>query len=891
MAVYKRDLVDINLETGNIHRSFLKHSIGYKDAAADHFGIRVFRNGEPVSLTGVSVQGIFMPPQGSPIAITSGNIVSENEAEVVLPQACYNYDGQFTLSIKLVDATNAVTGTMRIVDGMVDNTHASGTVAPTDTVPTYQEILAVYAQLLEDVTDYESVVATQDAKIDDLKSALNDSIEKLFGAEIIPLTQGAYVAVNPSPLSFTPVSNSLFSYAVVECQAGDIFTINGLGGGSYQTSLYAFAKANGQRLLISSTNQLAYREVIVAPTDAERLVINIKNATDFCYKGIPDYPDLISDEIEGSITSYDFTNISEKIFTKRFVKGNTYTLTNGTTKKSGRVYLYRANGTYLDTIGQINAGASYTFTATENYLAIRLYSEGTGSFTLADNGIVKAINDSFDNALTLTGNGFELSYGTISATGAQENADDRIRTSFIPVLKGDITRSNVAGNLFTVKYYDKNKVFVNGTDWTHNNYVSEIDGFVRYVFRKSGDVTIDPADFDTLSHYVNLVRYVPGLYNVVFDDSIQTLNPEAESAIVSAASRQNNYGYSDKKIYPQVLVCTDIHRDWTRLNRAFAYNDDCITSSLTLCLGDIAEVPNDLSNYDWSAKVLACSKPILPIVGNHDMSVLNSGGMKTNAWLMEYLYSSSLQTHNGEVHDDDSLYWYKDITKTYTDRGGSHTKTLRIIAINQFEYPSDATDARSYIFYSQDEIDWFINLLDNIPADTYVMIITHECPTKTAKVQSSIWSQESRVGNNVAYEDADSQDDPDMLLKIVKAWIDGGTVSLTNEQVLSGITETITVNHTFASAHEGKFAGWVCGHSHHDAYALRAGYENQKIIVLNCTCCYDYQQNSDIGRMENGKPQDCITMVSYDWDADKIRLVRLGADTTINGVLRRMVVI
>lgn len=144
MAVYKRDIVDINLETGNIHRSFLKHSIGYKDQKADHFGIRTFRDGVPVDLTGVSVQGIFMPPQGDPIAITSGNIVSGNVAEVVLPQACYNYDGQFCLSIKLVDSNNSVTGTMRIVDGMVDNTHASGTVAPTSEVPTYQEILSTY---------------------------------------------------------------------------------------------------------------------------------------------------------------------------------------------------------------------------------------------------------------------------------------------------------------------------------------------------------------------------------------------------------------------------------------------------------------------------------------------------------------------------------------------------------------------------------------------------------------------------------------------------------------------------------------------------------------------------------------------------------------------------
>jgi tetratricopeptide (TPR) repeat protein len=68
----------------------------------------VFRDGEPVDLTGVSVQGVFMPPQGDPIAITSGNIVSGNEAEVVLPQACYNYDGQFCLAIKLVDSNSDI---------------------------------------------------------------------------------------------------------------------------------------------------------------------------------------------------------------------------------------------------------------------------------------------------------------------------------------------------------------------------------------------------------------------------------------------------------------------------------------------------------------------------------------------------------------------------------------------------------------------------------------------------------------------------------------------------------------------------------------------------------------------------------------------------------------
>jgi UDP-2,3-diacylglucosamine pyrophosphatase LpxH len=145
-AIYKEDVVDIDLNTGNIHRSFLKHSIGTADSAANHFGIRVFRNGEPVNIEGSTVQGYFCDPRGNNIAITSGNIISGNKAVVVLPQACYNYEGQFCLAIKLVG--NGVTGTMRIVDGMVDNSNSGGAVAPTGTVPTYQEVLAVYDQMV-----------------------------------------------------------------------------------------------------------------------------------------------------------------------------------------------------------------------------------------------------------------------------------------------------------------------------------------------------------------------------------------------------------------------------------------------------------------------------------------------------------------------------------------------------------------------------------------------------------------------------------------------------------------------------------------------------------------------------------------------------------------------
>lgn len=160
------NLVDIDLNSGSIHRSFLAHSIGTADSKADCFGVRVYRNGEAVSLDGGgSVQGYFRNSQGTNIAISNSSYryISGNTAYIILPQACYNYEGPFTLAVKVINSGAGVTGTMRIVDGMVDNTNTGDAVAPTGTVPTYQEVLAVFGEMqdaLEDVTEFmDGVVA------------------------------------------------------------------------------------------------------------------------------------------------------------------------------------------------------------------------------------------------------------------------------------------------------------------------------------------------------------------------------------------------------------------------------------------------------------------------------------------------------------------------------------------------------------------------------------------------------------------------------------------------------------------------------------------------------------------------------------------------------------
>ena len=159
MALYREDIISIELESGTIHRSYMNHSIGLGDNLANRFGVRLFRNGEEVSTNGASCQGIFVPPAGNPILI-SGNTytgTSENVAWVQLPQACYAEEGNFSLAIKVIGG--GVTGTMRIVDGMVDNTGSGTPVAPTETVPTYQEIIALYDEMVTATEEAEGITS------------------------------------------------------------------------------------------------------------------------------------------------------------------------------------------------------------------------------------------------------------------------------------------------------------------------------------------------------------------------------------------------------------------------------------------------------------------------------------------------------------------------------------------------------------------------------------------------------------------------------------------------------------------------------------------------------------------------------------------------------------
>lgn len=148
--IFHEDIVKVDLaNNGVIHRTFLNRTIGKDDDYANRFGVELYFNGEALNLDTSSCIGLFMAPDGQNIIISDQNhaYAGGNRAFVQLPQACYNVEGPFTLAIKVIESP--VTNTVRIIDGTVCNTGTDSPVAPVGSVPTYQEVLATFDQMLE----------------------------------------------------------------------------------------------------------------------------------------------------------------------------------------------------------------------------------------------------------------------------------------------------------------------------------------------------------------------------------------------------------------------------------------------------------------------------------------------------------------------------------------------------------------------------------------------------------------------------------------------------------------------------------------------------------------------------------------------------------------------
>lgn len=153
-------------------------------------------------------------------------------------------------------------------------------IAPSGEAPSAAEV--ENARIGSDNTVYPTLgdaIRTQNSL---LKSALQDTTGNLL---IDGWVDGKFISTNGA--TYNPngaVYNASFRYVFVNCTEGDIFTINGEGGGNPR--LWAFADSANNILDRSAADATGSNLVITAPANAVRLILNDKAKTANSYGGI-----------------------------------------------------------------------------------------------------------------------------------------------------------------------------------------------------------------------------------------------------------------------------------------------------------------------------------------------------------------------------------------------------------------------------------------------------------------------------------------------------------------------------------------------------------------------------------------------------------------------------
>lgn len=96
-------------------------------------------------------------------------------------------------------------------------------------------------------------------------------------------SDGYTITVAPVIDLDNPVSNNDYRYLILDCAEGDIFTINGHGGGSPR--LWAFLNSNGTVSSMSAVGIVAEDLELVTPRNCTKLVLNDRDKTGIVYIG------------------------------------------------------------------------------------------------------------------------------------------------------------------------------------------------------------------------------------------------------------------------------------------------------------------------------------------------------------------------------------------------------------------------------------------------------------------------------------------------------------------------------------------------------------------------------------------------------------------------------
>ena len=289
----------------------LKGNVFSLDNLGSRLSVLIYNNGQPATISGSITANCILPDEST--VNINGSLTTENggsKAYVDVPQSCLLIPGILKIAIKCTSSSvittlaavvanvymtktdNVITPSQQIIDDW--NAEISAAIGTQDakilaieteigntTLPTTAQTLT--GAIAEHETDIQTEITNRTNADNELKSAVN----KIDGVEIAHFSDG-YIKNNDSTVDISTIvpspSGYPFVYAVMDCVAGDVFTITGKG--ATNARLWCFIDSNGNVLTVAGTNAQLTLGEITAPASASKLIIDSLVANNpFAIKG------------------------------------------------------------------------------------------------------------------------------------------------------------------------------------------------------------------------------------------------------------------------------------------------------------------------------------------------------------------------------------------------------------------------------------------------------------------------------------------------------------------------------------------------------------------------------------------------------------------------------
>lgn len=256
----------------------------------------------------------------------------------------------------------------------------------------------------------------------------------------------------------------------------------------------------------------------------------------------------------------------------------------------------------------------------------------------------------------------------------------------------------------------------------------------------------------------------------------------------------------------------------------------------------------------------------LAVWGNHDTYDTYSKDSAAAANAIRTLISTS-----AIYGKSTASYWYKDIV---TEGGG----VVRFIGFDEYEKAS-STSSLYQVYYTKEQIDWFISLLKSTPSSYGIVLIHHEF------VQNGVRQNESGQFKSVpAASDtkrtnfhSGPADDTEIIPAIMDAYKKKTSFSK-NMADTDGSSVAITAN--FADCNPATLYCHIGGHYHADVCEWHVTYPDQLILFIGKA---DKSVSSGYNDLTFDDYNYCIDKVTLDLDAKSVTIDRIGASAKNSG--------